>query len=117
MALTAIASFTAPAFSLAIAARLSRFIFIVMGAVFGLFGIQYGFLLLLLHLCSLRSFGVPYMYPFGPLVPADMRDNIFRFPWWMQNKRPRLIGFREPERQKPGPRPGRRSQPDGSREE
>jgi len=117
VSLTAIASFTAPTFSLAIAARLIRFLFIILGAVFGLFGVQFGLLLLLLHLCSLRSFGLPYMYPFGPLVLSDMRDNILRLFWWLQNKRPKLIGYREWGRQQPGPRPGRRRGPGGQKEE
>lgn len=117
VALTAIASFTAPTFSLGIAARLTRFAFILLGGAFGLFGIQFGILLLLVHLCALRSFGVPYMYPFGPLVLADMRDNILRLPWWKQTGRPRLVGRREPGRQQPGPRPGRRSGPGGERKD
>ncbi len=117
VAMTAIASFTAPTFSLAIAARLIRFLFIILGAVFGLFGVQFGLLLLLLHLCSLRSFGLPYMYPFGPLVLADMRDNIMRLFWWLQNKRPKLVAYREPGRQQPGGRPDRRRGPRGGKEE
>jgi spore germination protein KA len=117
VALTAIASFSAPTFSIALAARLTRFLFILVCAVFGLFGLQFGLLLFLLHLSALRSFGLPYMYPYGPLVLSDMRDNLLRLFWWMQNRRPKLVGSREPGRQRPGPRPGRRQGPRGEREE
>ena len=35
-------------------------------ASFGLYGILIGVIALVLHLCSLSSFGVPYMSPFAP---------------------------------------------------
>ncbi len=115
VAMTAIASFTVPVFSLGIAARILRFAVIILGGIFGLFGIQLALLLLLTHLCALRSFGLPYMYPLAPLVAEDVKDTLFRFPWWLQVKRPWLIGYREPVRQPPGPRPGRRTGPGGEK--
>lgn len=99
VALTAIASFVVPNYAVGIAGRLIRFLFVVLGAVFGIFGIQAGTLLLIVHLCSLRSFGVPYMAPAAPLVWRDMKDHLFRTWIWDQETRPRLIGFREPLRQ------------------
>lgn len=109
IALTAIASFSVPVFSMGIALRIVRFGLILLGAIFGLFGIQFGILLLLIRLCALRSFGVPYMSPLGPLIMQDMKDNIVRLWWWAQGSRPRLLGGREPSRHKmqrqrpPGP--------------
>jgi spore germination protein KA len=50
-----------------------------------------GVLALLLHLNSLRSFGIPYMEPFSPFVLEDQKDAIFRFPQWGLFMRPRLI--------------------------
>lgn len=111
VAMTAIASFTVPVFSLGIAARMLRFGVIILGGVFGLFGIQLALILLLIHLCALRSFGLPYMYPLAPLVTEDMKDTLVRLPWWAQVKRPKLVGYREPVRQPAGPRPGRRTGP------
>ncbi|MGI6097270.1 MAG: spore germination protein [Dethiobacteria bacterium] len=101
VALTAIASFTVPNFALGIAGRLLRFIFIAFGAVFGLFGIQFGIFLLVVHLCALRSFGIPYLVPTAPLVWRDMKDHILHLWKWGLFYRPRLIGFREPVRQNP----------------
>ncbi|NLC12093.1 MAG: spore germination protein [Firmicutes bacterium] len=99
VAFTAIASFTTPTFSLGIAARLLRFVFLLLGGVFGLFGIQFGFFLLLIHLCSLRSFGVPFLSPLSPLITANLTDLVLRWYWWGLIKRPKLIGDREPQRQ------------------
>ncbi len=44
-----------------------------------------GLMALLLHLTSLRSFGVSYMSPFGPYVQSDMKDTIFRLPCTMDD--------------------------------
>ncbi|NMA91713.1 MAG: spore germination protein, partial [Firmicutes bacterium] len=115
VAMTAIASFTVPVFTLGIAARILRFGVIVLGGIFGMFGVQLALILLMTHLCALRSFGLPYLYPLAPLVTEDMKDTLFRSPWWAQTRRPRLIGYREPGRQPPGPRPGKRTGPRGEK--
>ncbi|EFM09248.1 GerA spore germination protein [Paenibacillus curdlanolyticus YK9] len=61
VASTGIASFTSPAFNIAISARILRFSLMVLAGTFGLFGILIGLIFLVAHLCSLRSFGTPYM--------------------------------------------------------
>lgn len=102
VALTAIASFATPNFALGIAGRLLRFAFIFLGAVFGLFGIQFGILLLIIHVCALRSFGVPYMSPSAPLIWREaIRDHFIRTWTWNMTERQKLTGFREPGRMNP----------------
>lgn len=91
VALTAIASFVFPAFSMAISVRILRFAFMMVAATFGLYGITVGLIALVLHLSSIRSFGVPYMSPFAPFVTADQKDANFRFPHWGLFSRPRFI--------------------------
>jgi len=91
VAITAIASFIVSNYELAIAIRMLRFPFMAIAASFGLFGIIVGFIALVLHMCSLRSFGVPFMAPFGPFIKEDQKDAVFRFPKWAQSTRPRLI--------------------------
>lgn len=105
VALTAIASFTTPIFSIGIAGRMARFALIGLGGVFGLFGIQFGALLLSIHVASLRSFGQPYFAPLAPLVAADLKDVPVRAPRWALDTRPKLLGGRAPRRQRPGQRP------------
>lgn len=110
VAITAISSFVFPAFNMAISVRILRFILMGLAASFGLFGITVGLLVIILHLCSLRSFGVPYMSPFGPFILSDQKDTIFRLPQWGLFSRPRLISqknvIREnnPSTPKPPPR-------------
>ncbi|MGN7407938.1 spore germination protein [Sporosarcina sp. SAFN-010] len=91
VSLTAISSFVFPAYGMSSAFRILRFPMIVLAATFGLFGIMIGLFALILHLCSLRTFGVPYMSPFGPFIPADQKDAILRFPRWALLSRPHLI--------------------------
>lgn len=66
-----------------------------------------GIILMALHLCSLRSFGVPYMSPLAPLIPANIGDTLFRFPMWALKERPRLISetnmIRQGKQQRPKP--------------
>lgn len=59
MAGTGIASFAIPAFNLALSVRLLRFTFMLLATTLGLHGVNLGLSALLIHLVSLRSFGVP----------------------------------------------------------
>ncbi|WP_082860570.1 spore germination protein [Domibacillus aminovorans] len=107
VAITAIANFATPAYGMAIAARLIRFAFIISAATSGFYGLILVFIVMIVHLCSLRSFGIPYMAPFAPFISVDMGDTIFRRPLWAMNERPRLIAgdnmIRRGENQKPQP--------------
>lgn len=91
VSITAISNFIFPSYSLASTFRILRFMFMILAAVFGLFGIIVGIIALVLHLSSLRSFGIPYTSPFAPLILADQKDTLIRVPWWAMFSRPRLI--------------------------
>jgi spore germination protein KA len=88
VSLTAISSFVIPETGISIAARMIRFALIFLAGFIGLYGILFGIFILVLHLASLRSFGMPYMSPFGPYNPNDIKDSIFRFPWPFLKTRP-----------------------------
>ncbi|WP_317890821.1 spore germination protein [Paenibacillus arenilitoris] len=80
VALTGIASFAIPQYSIAIALRILRFPLMLCAALMGGFGMMICFLLILLHLCQLRSLGQPYLTPLAPLRIAQLRDVIVRIP-------------------------------------
>ncbi|KAA0566696.1 spore germination protein [Bacillus sp. CH30_1T] len=106
VSITAIASFATPSFDMAISARLIRFLFMVGAATFGFYGIILILLMMVVHLCSLRSFGVPYMAPFAPFIPVNNGDTFVRLPWWSLRQRPRLISantVREGKNSRPQP--------------
>ncbi|HOB29148.1 MAG: spore germination protein [Dethiobacteria bacterium] len=105
VALTAIAGFSTPNYALSASFRLLRFAFTILGAAFGLFGLQFALLLTIIHLCSLRSFGIPYLSPLAPLILPDLKDSFITVWWWGMRSRPKLLGGREPLRQPPGQKP------------
>lgn len=105
VATTAIASFTIPSYSGAYSIRILRFPLMALAAALGLFGIMVGLLIMLIHLCSLRSFGVPYISPLAPVTLRDLKDMFIRAPWWKMTTRPRLHGYKEPQRQGYGQMP------------
>lgn len=98
---TAITSFVIPSYNFTMAVRMLRFLFIGLAATFGLYGIILGLMALVLHMCSLRSFGVPYMESFGPFIKQDQKDSIFRLPMKKMHTRPKLIGTANNVRQTP----------------
>ena len=91
VSITAISSFVSPTYNLAISVRILRFGFMALAASFGLFGIAVGLVALILHLCSLRSFGIPYMSPLAPFNVSDQKDTFIVVPIWKMFTRPRLI--------------------------
>jgi len=105
VALTAIASFVIPTQPLSNTIRILRFPFMLLAASFGLIGIIVGFSILTYHLCSLRSYGIPYLSPLAPLSFDNLKDTVIRAPIWNMLFRPRLIGYREPQREHPAQMP------------
>jgi spore germination protein KA len=106
VALTAIANFSIPSFSVALSIRVLRFGFMIASGVLGIFGFMAISFVLLIHLCSLRSFGVPFLAPVSPLIPSDLKDTQVRMPIWMMQKRPKFLGSMDGIRQAPNQKPG-----------
>ncbi|OCT11602.1 spore gernimation protein KA [Paenibacillus pectinilyticus] len=91
VAITAISTFIIPSYNMGISIRMIRFALMILAASLGLYGILIGIITLVLHLSSLRSFGVPYLAPFAPFIKEDQGDNIIRLPHWALLKRPHFI--------------------------
>lgn len=105
IAATAIASFTITVYGMSQAIRMLRLPMIFAAAAMGLFGIFAGLLAILIHLCSLRNFGLPYLIPLTPFIWQEQKDMLLRVPWWAMHQRPKLIGGKDLRRLKPGLRP------------
>ncbi|WP_042356140.1 spore germination protein [Bacillus rubiinfantis] len=88
VSITGIASFTIPRFNMSISIRMLRFPLIILGSMFGLYGVIIGILFILTHLCKLRSYGVPYFWPLAPMSFKALKDVFLRVPWWAMNRRP-----------------------------
>lgn len=80
LAASYVMSSVVPIYSLTLAYKGLTFRFIFLATFLGLYGVLVGLIILLLHLSSLRSFGVPYLSPIAPFQPQDQKDAVLRFP-------------------------------------
>lgn len=106
VAITGIASFMVPRFTVGISVRLLRFPMMFLAGFLGFLGLILGIIMILIHLLNLRSFGVPYTSPLAPMKGRDMKDVLIRAPYWALNTRPGLSGESNKYRQAPGQQPG-----------
>lgn len=94
-AITAIASFTIPQYSLAIAFRALRFTYMIAAATLGLYGIVLAFIMTTTHMANLKSFGVQYTAPFAPVNLHDMKNSFIRAPFVLIKRRPSFLKVKD----------------------
>jgi spore germination protein len=95
VAITGLSVFAVPGFPLAYALLLCRFALILAAGAFGLFGLVTGFLVLLTHLVSLKSFGVAFTEPWAPAHFVSWKDTVLRAPLPAMKTRPAEFGATE----------------------
>ena len=86
VALSGIAGLMLPRLKLAV--FYLRIAFVLLSAVWGLYGYFAGVLLLLLYLFTLSSFGVDYTISLKEASLQSLKDSVFRAPWNFMKKRP-----------------------------
>lgn len=104
--LTALGLFTTPAFELTAAWRWLFWALIVGAYIFGIFGMVLVTVVMLTYLCSLESFGVPYLYPIGPLNPSELGDTWIQLPPFRFLRRPRTARPVDVQQASPPPKTG-----------
>ena len=87
VAITGIASFAIPDFSFCFHLRITRFLFTLAAYIAGFLGIAIGLYVYLCILCSIKSFGVPYLNPNDTINFNKKSNNFFVMPAWMQEFR------------------------------
>jgi spore germination protein KA len=97
--ITTICTFSMPNYSMVLAVRVLRLFMIGLTSAFGLFGFSIGWFLILVHLASLESFGVPYFAPFAPTRYSEIKDSLIRAPLKTMNRRPASIPHQDDIRQ------------------
>ncbi|TCP67094.1 spore germination protein [Baia soyae] len=80
VAITAISNFVAPSYSFGITQRILQFFYMALAGFMGLFGVLCGVLFTVVHLASIKSFGVPYLSPVAPSKFTDWKDIFVRVP-------------------------------------
>jgi spore germination protein KA len=78
---------------------------LLLGASFlGIYGLLLGFIVLYLHLMSIRSFGVPYMMSVTKALDHEGQDAWIRMPWWTMTLRTKIVASKNLVRQSSSPR-------------
>lgn len=85
VALTAISSFVVP--SLYEPVSVLRFAFIIIGGLSGFYGILLAVGLLLVNICSINPYGIPFSAPVSPFEKSAFRDMLIRAGWKNLGKR------------------------------
>lgn len=98
VAITGLASFAIPDYSLSFALRIYRFMYIALGVTLGFFGIAIGLFSQMVLTANLKSFGVPYLAPVGPRTVGGS-DVVYRMPLFFHEKRPDYINPQDITRQ------------------
>ena len=88
VAITGIASFAIPSYSLSFSFRFSRFIYVFGAAICGFLGLFALFFANTVMYMGTKSFGVPYVSPIAPFNKNRSHGIIFRKPLWKQDERP-----------------------------
>jgi spore germination protein KA len=91
IAISTISSFAVSSTTLLYTSRLLNYFYILFSAVLGVFGLTCGFILTCWHLLTLRSFGLPYLYPVIPFDPEQWKDTFVRAQTANIRKRPRIL--------------------------
>lgn len=94
ISVTSVAGFTFPQTLIYWPTRLINYFLIAITGFLGLYGLLLGFTVIMWHLVSLRSFGIPFFYPVAPFNSSSVKDTLIRAPQWKQAKRPELISHR-----------------------
>lgn len=94
--ISVVASFVVPNYEMSLAVRFVRLPMLILANIFGMFGIALGWFLILVHLLSLDSFGVPY---FSINKYKDLQDKFTRAPTWKMDERPQGIPHKDDAKQ------------------
>ncbi|MCM3700076.1 spore germination protein [Paenibacillus macerans] len=88
VAMSAIASFVVPSYTMSGTIRVIRFGLIILAGLYGNFGFMFGIALMIIHTSKLTSLGAPYTIPAAPIKFVDWKDIFIRGPFWLLSKRP-----------------------------
>jgi hypothetical protein len=93
VALTGLASFSMPSYTFGLALRFFRISALLSAAVVGLYGVIISAIVMIVYLCSLRSYGESYL---GDILDitllADWKDGLVRLPYKFLKLRPKRLG-------------------------
>jgi hypothetical protein len=88
-------TFVIPNYEMSLSIRLLSFPMLVLGNALGMYGVILGVFFIICYLCSLDSFGIPYLY----FHKKDLKDIFIRDAIWRMKERPQIILGKDKNRQ------------------
>lgn len=98
LAIAAIGTFATPSYELGMANRLFRIILLCLTAGFGTAGFITGTFLWIVLLVTMKSYNVPYLWPFLPFDFKAFMDVLIRAPIPLKRTRPKFLNPKDPDR-------------------
>ncbi|MEK5441835.1 MULTISPECIES: spore germination protein [unclassified Fredinandcohnia] len=98
LAIAAIGTFSTPSYEMSLANRLARLFFLLTTSIFGVIGFVVGITLWILYLARMKSFNVPYLWPFIPFSFKGFKDVLFRAPIPLKRNRPKILHPKDPDK-------------------
>lgn len=98
VSLSIMSSFAAGDYTILNPIRVLKFFMIFITGIFGIFGFIMGFTIITINLCSITSFGTPYVAPFSPFNFTDIK-NFFLSDITLSKKRPGFLKTKDKTRQ------------------
>lgn len=71
--------------------RFWRYILMILSALFGIIGFLCGFILLIINLCTIKTFGKPYLLPLAPFLSKEQSNALLRRDLKKIEKRPSYL--------------------------
>ena len=88
IATTLLSSYVLSSYVMEFAFRLIRYLIIFAASFFGIYGVAMSWLVIIIHLCGMKSINTPYLSPIAPLKVSDLKDSFIRLPLLNMFKRP-----------------------------
>lgn len=79
VSITAVASFIIPNLEMSAGIRLLRFPMMIIASLFGVIGIMVGMAIIIIHILSMESLGVPYGSPFFSVICFGFKRYSYTF--------------------------------------
>lgn len=105
VALSGLAVYTQPSPTMLGPVRVMKYLVLAAAAIFGLYGVVWIVIFLIINAVSARSFGYPYMFPLAPFNVRGMLDIAIRRPNYQLKYRPHMLSPDNERRlaEEPGP--------------
>ena len=100
MAISVVSTFTLINQSLTGTLSIIRYFVYLLSSLLGITGLIFAVFIICIHLVNLRSFGVPFMAPYSPLVPSSLMPATFRIRFKNMIRRPKEIHTNDSTKQK-----------------